>query len=141
MYKTRLVTQGFSQVPRVDYGATLAPVIKPVSVCLLVALVAQLDWKLDTFDVKCAFLCGILMEKICMQQPKGFEDGDWHEIVWLMLHTIYGLKQAALEWYEQVCTVMSNLGFTHVCYGRGGSYFIFSFFPCRLYTSLSFILQ
>ena len=28
-----------------------------------------------------------------------------------------------------------------VCYGRGGSYFIFSIFPCGLYAPLSFLLQ
>ena len=28
-----------------------------------------------------------------------------------------------------------------VCYGRGGPYFIFTIFPCQLYTSLSFLLQ
>ena len=111
VYKARLVTQGFSQVPGVDYGATFAPVIKPVSVRLLVAFAAQHDWELDTFDVKHTFLWGILKEEIYMCQPKGFEDGDWCTIVWLMLRTIYGLKQSALEWYEQVCVAMFSLGF------------------------------
>ena len=48
-----------------------------------------------------------------MCQPKGFEQGDWRKSVWLMLCSIYGLKQSALEWYEQVCSVMSDLGFVH----------------------------
>lgn len=46
-----------------------------------------------------------------MRQPKGFEEGDWTSLVWLMLRTIYGLKQSAMEWYEQVWTVMEELGF------------------------------
>ena len=46
-----------------------------------------------------------------MRQPKGFEQGDWRKLVWLMLRIIYGLKQSVLEWYEQVCMVMSDLGF------------------------------
>ena len=49
-----------------------------------------------------------------MCQPKGFKDGDWRIFVWLMLQSIYGLKQSALEWYEQVCAVMADLGFTKV---------------------------
>ena len=65
------------------------------------------------FDVKWAFLWGTLKEEIYMHQPRGFKDGDWHETVWHMLYTIYGLKQSTLEWYEQVCVVMSDLGFTH----------------------------
>lgn len=47
-----------------------------------------------------------------MQQPKGFEEGDWRVQVWWMLHTIYGLKQSTMEWYEQVREVMEELGFT-----------------------------
>ena len=33
--------------------------------------------------------------------------------MWLMLRAIYSLKQSVLKWYEQVCTVMSDLGFVH----------------------------
>ena len=111
VYKARLVAQGFSQVPGVDYGATFAPVIKSASVRLLAALACQQDWEIDTFDAKRAFLWGILKEEIYMRQPKGFEEGNWRVMVWLMLRTIYGLKQSAMEWYEQVCSIMSDLGF------------------------------
>lgn len=111
VYKARLVAQGFSQVPGVDYGATFAPVIKPASVRLLAALACQQDWEIDTFDAKRVFLWGILKEEIYMRQPKGFEDGDWKLLVWLMFRTIYGLKQSAMEWYEQVCSIMLYLGF------------------------------
>jgi hypothetical protein len=111
VYKARLVAQGFSQVPGVDYGATFAPVIKPASVRLLAALACQQDWEIDMFDAKRAFLWGVLKEEIYMRQPKGFEKGDWKLIVWLMLRTIYGLTQSAMEWYEQVCSIMSDLGF------------------------------
>ena len=111
VYKARLVAQGFSQVPGVDYGATFAPVIKSASVRLLAALACQQDWEIDTFDAKRAFLWGILKEEIYMRQPKGFKEGNWRVMVWLMLRTIYGLKQSAMEWYEQVCSIMSDLGF------------------------------
>ena len=111
VYKARLVAQGFSQVPRVNYGATFAPIIKPTSVRLLVALACQHDWEVHTFDTKRAFLWGVLKEEIYMRQPKAFKDGDWCIIIWLMLHTIYGLKQSALEWYHKVCGVMLGLGF------------------------------
>lgn len=76
VYKARLVAQGFSQVPRVNYGATFAPVIKPTSVRLLMALACQHNWEVYTFDAKRAFLWGILKEKIYMRQPKGFKNGD-----------------------------------------------------------------
>ena len=66
VYKAQLVAQGFSQVPRVDYGATFAPIIKPTSVRLLVALACQHDWEVHTFNAKRAFLWGILKEEIYM---------------------------------------------------------------------------
>jgi hypothetical protein len=95
----------------VDYRATFTPVIKPTSVRLITALANKHDWEIDMFDAKRAFLWGISKEEIYMRQPKGFEEGDWHEVVWLMLRVIYCLKQSALEWYEQVRTVMADLGF------------------------------
>ena len=73
----------------------------------------QNNWEIDTFNVKRAFLWGVLKEEIYMCQPKGFEQGDWRKSVWLMLHSIYRLKQLALEWYKQVCSVMLDLGFVH----------------------------
>ena len=68
VYKARLVAQGFSQVPGIDYGATFAPVIKPATVRLLAALGCQNDWEIDTFDVKRAFLWGVLKEEIYSEQ-------------------------------------------------------------------------
>ncbi|KIJ12246.1 hypothetical protein PAXINDRAFT_52862, partial [Paxillus involutus ATCC 200175] len=73
VYKARLVAQGFSQIPGVDYGSTFAPVIKPALVRLIAALACKNDWELDMFDAKRAFLWGILKEEIYMHQPKGFE--------------------------------------------------------------------
>ena len=111
VFKARLVTQGFSQVPGVNYGATFTPVIKPASVRLIVILACQKNWEMDTFDTKRVFLWGILKEEIYMCQYKGFKDSDWHTFIWLMLHTIYRLKQSALKWYKQVCSIMADLGF------------------------------
>ena len=96
-YKAWLVAQGFSQVPGVNYGATFTPVIKPATMRLLATLSCQHDWEIDTFNAKRAFLWGILKEEIYMQQPKGFKQGDWKKFVWLMLCSIYRLKQSVLE--------------------------------------------
>jgi hypothetical protein len=112
VFKARLVAQGFSQIPGIDYGATFAPVLKTASVRLISAIACKNDWELDSFDARRAFLWGVLKEEIYMRQPKGFEEGDWKVLVWLMLRTIYGLKQSAMEWYEQVRSVMEELGFT-----------------------------
>ena len=39
-YKARLVAQGFSQVPGVDYFDTFAPIAKLASICAVLAIAA-----------------------------------------------------------------------------------------------------
>ena len=51
IHKARLVTQGFSQVPFVDYNATFAPVAKSVSVHFLAIHLALHGWHLQCFDM------------------------------------------------------------------------------------------
>jgi hypothetical protein len=70
--EARLVAQGFSQIPFVDYDATFAPVAKSVSV-LFVAVYASLNgWHLECFDATRAFLWGDLTRTIYMCYPPGY---------------------------------------------------------------------
>jgi hypothetical protein len=113
VYKARLVAQGFSQVPGVDFGKTFAPVAKSASIRIISALAARLDWELDSFDAKRAFLWGKLQEDVYMRQPPGFEQfGPAGErLVCHLLSSLYGLKQAAYDWYELLRDVLVRLGF------------------------------
>lgn len=113
-YKARLVAQGFSQVPGVDFHQTYAPVARQASVKLLVALAAQNDWELDSFDAKRAFLHGKLTEEIYMKQPRGFEQYNEAGVLLacLLLCSLYGLKQAAFDWYVTLCSLLEELGFS-----------------------------
>ena len=83
------------------------------SIKVLITLAAMLDWELDCFDVKHAFLHGMLKEDIYMKQPQGFEQYSPTGMLLLchLLHLIYGLKQAALDWYELLSSVLHALGF------------------------------
>ncbi|KAL6331879.1 hypothetical protein AAG906_020226 [Vitis piasezkii] len=47
--------------------------VRPLSDVLLLALAGQMGWKVYHLDVKSAFLNGILLEEIYVQQPEGFE--------------------------------------------------------------------
>ena len=72
--KARLVTQGFSQVPGVDYFNTFMPVARLASIRTIMALAARDDMEMDQIDIKGAYLNGKLTpdEVIYMHQPPGY---------------------------------------------------------------------
>ena len=111
--KARLVAQGFSQIPGVDFHQTYAPVARQSSIKTLIALAAKHNWELDCFDAKRAFLHGKLKEEIYMKQPQRFKQysPSGTLLVCRVLSSLYGLKQAALDWYELLSSVLVELGF------------------------------
>ena len=52
---------------------TFSPVVRFVSIRLILAIVARMDLELYQMNVKTAFLNGELNEEIYMDQPLGFE--------------------------------------------------------------------
>lgn len=114
-YKARLVAQGFSQVPGVDYFDTFAPVAKLASIRTVLAIAAARDWEIHQIDVKGAYLNGKLADNeiIYMRQPPGFIDPIHPLHVCLLKKTLYGLKQSGRRWYQRLCEILvDNLGFT-----------------------------
>jgi hypothetical protein len=101
-HKARLVVKGFAQVVGVDYGDTIR---------LLLAFMGQKEWKVYHLDVKSAFLNGILLEEIYIQQPKGFEVAGHEHKVYKLHKALYSLKQASRAWYNRIDTHLIQLGF------------------------------
>ena len=73
-YKARLVAQGFSQVPGVDYFDTFAPVARLASTRTVIAIAAAENLEIHQIDIKGAYLNGELTdeERIYMKQPPGY---------------------------------------------------------------------
>ena len=71
--KSRLVAQGCTQRPGVDFYETYSPTVRLDSLRGLLALAAHHDWEFHHMDVKSAYLNGKLEETIYMRQPKTFE--------------------------------------------------------------------
>lgn len=110
--KVRVVAQGFSQIPGVDYNETFAPVAKSSSLRLMLALAARFSWPLIQLDVKSAYLNGDLDEEIYMRQPQGTATRGGEHLVCRLNKPLYGLKQAGHAWYKRYRDALTELGLT-----------------------------
>lgn len=111
-YKARLVAQGFSQIPGVDFSETYSPVVRMESVRNVLVIGVAGDLNINTYDADCAYLNGILKETIFMRQPPGYEDGT--DRVCRLGKTLYGLKQSGREWHEKLDGSFTKEGFDHL---------------------------
>jgi hypothetical protein len=115
--KGRLCARGYSQIPHLDYTETFAPVVKTTSVRIVAALAAKLDLHLECFDATRAFLWSDLNETIYMKYPQGYSGTPG--MVWRLLKSLYGLKQASLMWYKLFRTTLEKLGFKRSEFDHG----------------------
>ena len=107
-FKVRICAQGFSQRAGVDFSETFSPVCHLESVRSILAISAQHELKLRQADVVGAFLQGKLDEEIYMKPPKGAPGSTRDDRVWLLLKSLYGLKQAGRVWNQRLHTFLVN---------------------------------
>ena len=113
-HKAHVVAKGFMQQEGVDYFETFAPVARLASIRIVLTITVRNNWKIDTFDFHSTFLNRTFDkdEEIYMEQPPEYEEKDRRLYVLCLLKTIYGLKQSSRKWYEIICQLMAELGFT-----------------------------
>ena len=73
--KSRLVANGHSQKPGIDYNDTFAPVGDKVILRFVLSFALHLGYELYQLDIDTARLHGNLKETMYMIQPEGFDDG------------------------------------------------------------------
>ncbi|GKA76472.1 retrovirus-related pol polyprotein from transposon RE1 [Tanacetum coccineum] len=130
-HKARLVAQGFSQIPGLDYSHTFSPVVKATTVRVVLSLAVIYGWKLHQLDVNNAFLHGHLTERVYMEQPPGFTDSRFPNHVCRLNKAIYGLKQAPRAWFQRLSSFLLQNRFT---YSRSDpSLFVFIRESCIMY--------
>ena len=110
-YKARLVAQGYSQRPGIDYDETFAPVVRFESIRSVIALAAHKNMKVHQMDIKAAFLNGELTEEVFMCQPEGFKQKGKEEFVCRLNKSIYGLKQSPRCWNETLHRHLKQMKF------------------------------
>ena len=108
-FRARLVAKGFSQKQGEDFFQIYAPVVRNISLRILICIGLKNQWLMEQLDVKSAFLHGLLKEKIYLEQPYGFSDGT--NKVCLLYKGLYGLRQAARCWYQRLVEIMEQHNF------------------------------
>lgn len=131
-YRARLVAQGFSQVPGVNFFDTYAPVAKLASVRTVLAIANRRDMELEQVDIKSAYLYGKFAsgEVIYMRYPPLppgvelmlpkdmkviFDAKGRTDAVLELLVPLYGLRQSARRFYTKLRTELKKRLRMEVC--------------------------
>jgi Reverse transcriptase (RNA-dependent DNA polymerase) len=115
--RSRTVAQVFSQVPGKDFTDSHVPVMTDFEFRL--ALIIKILMKLRTgqFDIETAFLYSDLEEEIYKRMPEGYaqyrlevhnKENEPNTHVLLLKKAIYGLVQAARQWWKKLEEVMDE---------------------------------
>ncbi|TKW70140.1 MAG: hypothetical protein DI543_29245 [Bradyrhizobium icense] len=103
-YKARLVAQGFSQRPGIDYEEAYSHVVDATTFRFLISLAIREKLDLRLMDVVTAYLYGPLDNEIYMKVPEGIElknKSSTREQHCIKLNkSLYGLKQSGRMWYN-----------------------------------------
>ncbi|KAI3692362.1 hypothetical protein L6452_32176 [Arctium lappa] len=107
-YKARLVAQGFSQRPRIDYEETYSPVVDATTFRYLISMVVQEGIDMRLMDVVTAYLYGSLDTDIYMKLPEGLKllesckVSSQEQCSIKLNKSLYGLKQSGRMWYNRL---------------------------------------
>ena len=111
-HKSRLVAKGYSQREGIDFQEIFSPVVKHVTIRLMMSAVAHFNLELEQMDVKTSFLHGTLDEEIFMDQPEGYVDKNAPEKVCLLRKSLYGLRQSPRQWNQRFDAFMRSTGYS-----------------------------
>jgi hypothetical protein len=95
----------------VDYDETFSPVVKFVTVRVVLSLALSRDWAVYQLDVKNAFLLDTLTEMVYCSQPTGFVDSASPNLVCQLNRSLYDLKQAPRAWYSRFTSYLASIDF------------------------------
>uniref|UniRef100_A0AAV1UTC0 Reverse transcriptase Ty1/copia-type domain-containing protein n=1 Tax=Peronospora matthiolae TaxID=2874970 RepID=A0AAV1UTC0_9STRA len=130
-YKARLVAKVFRQKYGIDYTETFSPVVKYVTLRMVVAISKPFGWPIDQLDVVTAFVYGVMKDQVFCVIPEGVNLDSTFDCL-VLVKAIYGLKQALRVWNKTFgkCVLhwISSIGLRpmslHQDFGR----------PLRVYT-------
>jgi hypothetical protein len=93
-YKAKLVALGYAQHYWTDFKETFSPIIKLVTIKVLLNLALNQNWNIRQIDIANAFLHRDLKENVYIQQSKFFTNKHFPDYVCKLKRSLYDLKQA-----------------------------------------------
>ncbi|KAL0396166.1 UNVERIFIED_CONTAM: Retrovirus-related Pol polyprotein from transposon RE1 [Sesamum calycinum] len=118
-YKARLVAQGFTQKPRIDYTETYSPIVDVTTLRFLISLSVIEQLKMQLMDVVTAYLYGSLDTDTYMRNPEelkipeALKSKPRHMYSIKLKRSLYGLKQLGRMWYNRLSEYLIKKGFYH----------------------------
>jgi Reverse transcriptase (RNA-dependent DNA polymerase) len=91
-----------------------SPVVNETMVLIILVLMLLARWNRYILDVNGAFLNGHFepQQKMYLEVAQGFENHYGAGVVLLLLRTLYGMKQAALQFWQALNKAMGNMKYT-----------------------------
>jgi hypothetical protein len=116
-YKVRLVAQGFTQRPDIDFDETYSPVMSGITFRYLISLTAQKGLSMHLMDVVTTYLYGSLDKDIYMKIPEGLDIPNKNHSCNMYSvkrqKSLYGLKQSRRIWYNRLKEFFLQKGFSN----------------------------
>ncbi len=116
-YKARLVAQGFTQRPGIDFDETYSPVMSGITFRYLISLAVQKGLSMHLMDVVTAYLYGSLDSDIYMKVPEGLEipnkNHNRNMYCVKLQKSLYGLKQSGRMWYNRLKEFLLQKGYSN----------------------------
>ena len=118
-YKARLVAQGFSQLPKIDYDKTYSPIMDVITFRYLISLVVSEKLSMQLMDVVIAYLYEDLDMEIYMKVTEGLTltvlniSKPRNMLLIRQRCSLYGLKQSRRIWYNRLSEYLTSQGYVN----------------------------
>ncbi|MBW0480462.1 hypothetical protein O181_020177 [Austropuccinia psidii MF-1] len=108
-FKARLVALGFYKIHGINYEERFAPKMAFSEMQFLFSIASTNNWKIQTFDVKVAFLHNIINKTVYLWVPQGMNIPKFQV---LKLHkALYGTEQENKCWCIYLKDILQKIGF------------------------------
>jgi len=120
--KAHLVAKGFSQKEEFNFSKVFSPVVKHISILVLLTSVTFYNLELEQLNVNITFLHSELEETIYMSQLEGFVIKGKEDHFCRLKHSLCSLKQSPRQWYKRFDGFMLSHGYLQSAHDNCTSY-------------------